>query len=202
MTPWSAAALSTLLRCPPRPDYQSPWTVPLLEVVHPQTITVHSILLYMLELDSVRAAVHVIRASTLRPSRQPSKLLVEKGFEGTHRAGRRQAVGVHSSALYRRWPSRIELIEEAIFPGFYPPIVAPTGDLRTDLLRFLQAYSAAFGHRRLGRLRRDSWPITRRPGRVARPRSTSRFRLDRNSRPSCGRTVRKRLPDDRPRRLL
>ena len=53
--------------------------------------------------------------------------------------------GVHSSALYRRWPSRIELIEEAIFPGFDPPIVAPTGDLRTDLLRFLQAYSAAFG---------------------------------------------------------
>ena len=53
--------------------------------------------------------------------------------------------GVHSSALYRRWPSRIELIEEAIFPGFAPPVVAPTGDLQDDLLRFLQAYMTAFG---------------------------------------------------------
>ena len=53
--------------------------------------------------------------------------------------------GVHASALYRRWPSRIELIEDAIFPGFDPPSVEPTGDLGADLLRFLRAYLAAFG---------------------------------------------------------
>jgi hypothetical protein len=37
------------------------------------------------------------------------------------------------------------LIEQAIFPGFDPPMVAPTGDLRSDLLRFIRAYLAAFG---------------------------------------------------------
>ena len=53
--------------------------------------------------------------------------------------------GVHASAIYRRWPSRIELIEAAIFPGFDPPSVQPTGDLRADLRRFLRAYLTAFG---------------------------------------------------------
>jgi AcrR family transcriptional regulator len=34
--------------------------------------------------------------------------------------------GVHASAIYRRWPSRIELIEEAVFPGLSPLSVQPT----------------------------------------------------------------------------
>lgn len=73
------------------------------------------------------------------------ELLVEKGFEGTTVQAVARRSGVHSSALYRRWPSRIELIQEAIFPGFDAPAVAPSGDLRNDLLRFLRAYVAAFG---------------------------------------------------------
>ena len=52
---------------------------------------------------------------------------------------------MHASAIYRRWPSRIELIEEAAFPGFSPLAVRPTGDLRRDLRRFIRAYVAAFG---------------------------------------------------------
>ena len=73
------------------------------------------------------------------------ELLVERGFEGTTVQAVAKRSGVHASALYRRWSSRIELIEEAIFPGFDPPAVEPTGDLRADLLRFLGAYLAAFG---------------------------------------------------------
>jgi AcrR family transcriptional regulator len=73
------------------------------------------------------------------------ELLVEQGFEGTTMQAVAKHSGVHASALYRRWPSRIELIQEAIFPGFDPPAVAPTGDLRADLLRFLEAYLAVFG---------------------------------------------------------
>ena len=41
--------------------------------------------------------------------------------------------------------SNTRLIEEAIFPGFDAPLVAPTGELRADLRRFLRAYVAAFG---------------------------------------------------------
>ncbi|MFE2416730.1 hypothetical protein [Streptomyces hokutonensis] len=52
---------------------------------------------------------------------------------------------MHASAIYRRWPSRIELIEEATFPGLSPVSVRPTRDLRRDLRRFIRAYLAAFG---------------------------------------------------------
>jgi len=73
------------------------------------------------------------------------ELLVEEGFEATTMQAVAKRSQVHSSALYRRWPSRIELIQDAIFPGFDPPTVAPTGDLRADLRRFLEAYLEAFG---------------------------------------------------------
>lgn len=51
--------------------------------------------------------------------------------------------GVHASALYRRWPSRVELIEDAVFPGLDPPSVQPTGDLHRDVRRFVRVYAAA-----------------------------------------------------------
>ncbi|HEY5400825.1 MAG TPA: TetR/AcrR family transcriptional regulator [Trebonia sp.] len=72
------------------------------------------------------------------------ELLVEHGFEATTIVSVAAQAGVHASALYRRWPSRIELIEEAAFPGFSPLAVQPTGDLRRDLRRFIRAYVAAF----------------------------------------------------------
>ena len=72
------------------------------------------------------------------------ELLVERGFDATTIQAVAQHSGVHASAVYRRWPSRIELIEEAAFPGLSPISVAPTGDLRHDLRRFIRAYLAAF----------------------------------------------------------
>ena len=72
------------------------------------------------------------------------ELLVQRGFEATTIRAVAERSGVHSSAIYRRWPSRIELIEEATFPGLSPLSVQPSGDLRRDLRRFLRAYLAAF----------------------------------------------------------
>ncbi|MBH0778443.1 TetR/AcrR family transcriptional regulator [Nocardia bovistercoris] len=72
-------------------------------------------------------------------------LLVERGFDATTVQAIAERAGVHSSALYRRWPSRIELIEDAAFPAARPVDIAPTGDLRRDLRRFVRAYLAAFG---------------------------------------------------------
>jgi AcrR family transcriptional regulator len=72
------------------------------------------------------------------------ELLVERGFDATTIQAVAGRSGVHASAIYRRWPSRIELIEEAVFPGFSPLSVQPTGDLRRDLRRFIRAYMAAF----------------------------------------------------------
>ena len=71
-------------------------------------------------------------------------LLTERGFDATTVQAVAERAGVHASALYRRWPSRIEMIAEATFPGLDPASVAPVGDLRRDLRRFIRAYTAAF----------------------------------------------------------
>lgn len=80
-----------------------------------------------------------IDAAVLAATRE---LLVEAGFAGTtvHEIARRS--GVHPPAIYRRWPSRISLIEDAAFSEMVEVPVEPTGDLRADLLRFLEAYGA------------------------------------------------------------
>ncbi|KPM52350.1 TetR family transcriptional regulator [Frankia sp. CcI49] len=72
------------------------------------------------------------------------ELLVQRGFDATTIQAVAGHSGVHASAIYRRWGSRIELIEEATFPGLSPLSVRPTGDLRRDLRRFIRAYVAAF----------------------------------------------------------
>lgn len=72
------------------------------------------------------------------------EILVEQGFDATTIRAVAERSGVHATAIYRRWPSRIELIEEATFPGLSAPAVQPTGDLRGDLHRFVDAYVAAF----------------------------------------------------------
>ncbi|MFI1212998.1 TetR/AcrR family transcriptional regulator [Streptomyces sp. NPDC020802] len=72
------------------------------------------------------------------------ELLVQRGFEATTIQSVAEHAGVHASALYRRWPSRIELIAEATFPGLDQRAVEPTGDLRGDLHRFVRAYVATF----------------------------------------------------------
>lgn len=71
-------------------------------------------------------------------------LLVDSGFEATTIQAVAAHSGVHASAIYRRWPSRIELIEEAAFPAPRPMNVTPTGELRRDLRRFIRGYVAAF----------------------------------------------------------
>ncbi|MFI1031431.1 TetR/AcrR family transcriptional regulator [Streptomyces sp. NPDC020951] len=72
------------------------------------------------------------------------ELLVRRGFDATTIQAVAEHSGVHASAIYRRWPSRIELIEEATFSGLSPLSVRPTGDLRRDVRRFVRAYLAAF----------------------------------------------------------
>jgi AcrR family transcriptional regulator len=72
-------------------------------------------------------------------------LLASDGYAATTIQAIARGAGVRSSAIYRRWPSRIELIEEAIFPGLDDVAVEPTGDLRRDLGRFVAAYRAVIG---------------------------------------------------------
>jgi AcrR family transcriptional regulator len=83
-----------------------------------------------------------IDARALDAARQ---LLIEEGFAATTIQAIAERSGVHASAIYRRWPSRLELIEDAVFAGLPSNRVPPTGDLRHDLQRFLHAYVTTFG---------------------------------------------------------
>jgi AcrR family transcriptional regulator len=71
-------------------------------------------------------------------------LLVGEGFNGTTIQAIAARSGVPASAIYRRWTSRVEIIEQAVFPGGAPVRVRPTGDLHGDLRRFVRAYLAVF----------------------------------------------------------
>jgi AcrR family transcriptional regulator len=71
-------------------------------------------------------------------------LLVDKGYTGTTIQAVATLSGVTVSAIYRRWPSRLKLIEEAVFPGFGPLRMEPTGALQEDLTRFIDAYQTTF----------------------------------------------------------
>lgn len=72
------------------------------------------------------------------------ELLAEKGFRGATIQAISRRAGIPASAIYRRWPSHIDLVEEATFPGFGNIDVKPTGNLRRDLGRFIDAYVDVF----------------------------------------------------------
>jgi AcrR family transcriptional regulator len=69
-------------------------------------------------------------------------LLAHQGFDQTTIQAISERSGIHPSAIYRRWPSRIEIIEQVVFPGLNSVKVKPTGDLRADLHRFIRAYAS------------------------------------------------------------
>jgi len=71
-------------------------------------------------------------------------LLSEKGFAETTIVAVARRAGVGAPAIYRRWPSRIAMIENAVFPGFDQVVVQATGDLEADLERYVDAFLEAF----------------------------------------------------------
>jgi len=67
-------------------------------------------------------------------------LLAAKGLPGTTIQAVSRLAEVRPNAIYRRWQTRMDLIEEAIFPGFDTLAFEPTGELNRDLVRFVQIY--------------------------------------------------------------
>jgi AcrR family transcriptional regulator len=61
------------------------------------------------------------------------ELLVEDGYQATSIQAIARRAGVSAPSIYRRWSSKAELIEEAVFPtGLLEP-AAMSGDIGTDL---------------------------------------------------------------------
>ena len=71
--------------------------------------------------------------------------LEELGFAGTTVQEVSRRTGVHPPAIYRRWPSRLALIEDAAFSTLTDITFTPTGQLRADLRRFLGEYERNLG---------------------------------------------------------
>ena len=71
-------------------------------------------------------------------------LLLDGGLPAATVEAIAERAAVHTSAIYRRWPSRLDLVEDAAFGHLPPGQVQPTGDLRDDLRRFLEAYVTTF----------------------------------------------------------
>jgi AcrR family transcriptional regulator len=70
------------------------------------------------------------------------EVLGEVGFAGATIQAISERAEVPASAIYRRWRSRIELIEEAVAPA-PPRLGPPTGDLARDLARFERVFRRA-----------------------------------------------------------
>jgi AcrR family transcriptional regulator len=61
------------------------------------------------------------------------ELLVEDGYQATTIQAIARRAGVSAPSVYRRWSSKAELIEEAVFPSGLLAPEARTGDVITDL---------------------------------------------------------------------
>jgi AcrR family transcriptional regulator len=63
-------------------------------------------------------------------------LLVEDGYQATTIQAVARRAGVGAPSIYRRWATKAELIEDAIFPPGEGEFPEPTGDFAKDLRRW------------------------------------------------------------------
>jgi AcrR family transcriptional regulator len=69
------------------------------------------------------------------------ELLVEEGYQGTTVLAVARRAGVGAPTIYRRWPTKEALVEDAAFAHPDPlPMPAPTGDLRADLREWVTMF--------------------------------------------------------------
>ncbi|AYF73096.1 TetR/AcrR family transcriptional regulator [Nocardia yunnanensis] len=74
------------------------------------------------------------------------ELLVRDGYQATTIAAVARRAGVVTTSIYRRWPGKRALVEEAVFALDSANHPAPTGDLRADLLAWTHLFLAAAAH--------------------------------------------------------
>lgn len=71
------------------------------------------------------------------------ELLAQVGYQSTTIAAIARRAGVGAPTIYRRWPRREALIEDAAFGHVQPaPLPAPTGNLRADLQAWVEVFLA------------------------------------------------------------
>ena len=79
--------------------------------------------------------------------RATRELLVEAGYQGTTVVAVARRAGVGAPTIYRRWPSKESLVEEAAFGHAQPaPLPEASGDLRTDLRAWVAMFLDWLAH--------------------------------------------------------
>lgn len=67
-------------------------------------------------------------------------ILGEEGFNAATVQEIARRSGTSAPAIYRRWPTRLALIEDAAFSSLAEIAVEATGDLRADLYRLIEGF--------------------------------------------------------------
>jgi AcrR family transcriptional regulator len=100
--------------------------------------------------------------AAIRPGRQRSdacdaaildatlRLLGERGYSGLTVAAVIEAAGVSSATLYRRWPTKQDLVAAAVATMVPEPANTDTGSLAGDLAAFLQHVASSIAARQEG----------------------------------------------------
>lgn len=128
-----------------------------------------------------READVAIHAATLA-------LLTERGFDGASTDAIAARAGVSKATIYRRWPTKDDLVLAAVDSLAEDLDVPDTGDLQGDLLELVEGLAAVFADERLTRLiatvvdqmaRKPSFAVAMREGFLAARRQAARAVLDR-----------------------
>jgi AcrR family transcriptional regulator len=67
-------------------------------------------------------------------------LLAEVGFQGLTITAVAARAGVSAPSVYLRWPDKVALVEDAVFPVDTAGTPRPTGDLRADLEAWVRLF--------------------------------------------------------------
>ncbi|MDL4772996.1 TetR/AcrR family transcriptional regulator [Actinomadura xylanilytica] len=86
---------------------------------------------------------HRLDARVLEATRD---LLVAEGYQATTMRAVARRAGVVVTSIYRRWPDKTALVEDAIFKLDLGATPAATGDLRADLLAWARVFLAYVAH--------------------------------------------------------
>ncbi|MGA2303982.1 MAG: TetR/AcrR family transcriptional regulator [Acidimicrobiales bacterium] len=83
-----------------------------------------------------------IEPAVLEATRQ---ILAEEGFNAATVQEIARRSGTSAPSIYRRWPTRLALIEDAAFSTLTEIAVEATGDLRADLSRLIEGFHRSLG---------------------------------------------------------
>lgn len=78
-------------------------------------------------------------------------VLVEEGFDALTLPHVAKVAGYSKATLYTHWPTRLDLVRDALAHFGQMPHHVPTGDLRADLVAELVSFRSAMVERRLDR---------------------------------------------------